>query len=221
MSDRAGSAGAGSRGAGTVLTADGVELAAEWAVPDVPMAASVLTHPHPLLGGDMRTPVPDSLFRGLPGRGVAVLRFDFRGAGRSAGEHGGGTAEALDVRAAAARLAEQAPGVPLWLVGWSFGADVSLQVVDPVVTGWVLVAPPLAVVAEAEMVAAHDPRPKLLLVPEHDQYRDPSAAASATAGWSAATVEVVPGTDHFLAGRLGLVTDLVAATLTRSASGRD
>jgi uncharacterized protein len=221
MSDRAGSPECRSRGAGTVLTDDGVALAAEWAVPDTPVAAAVLMHPHPLLGGDMRTPVPDALFRELPGHGVAAWRFDFRGAGRSDGDHGGGPVEALDVQANLGRLSELVPDVPLWLVGWSFGADVSLQVIDPVVAGWVLVAPPLAVVAGEDMVAAHDPRPKLLLVPEHDQYRDPSGAASVTAAWAATSVQVVPGTDHFLAGRLGLVSELVVATLTRSAPGPD
>jgi uncharacterized protein len=201
------------QGAGTIDTADGVALAAEWHVPDHVAGAAVLAHPHPLLGGDMHAPVPDSLFRSLPGRGIAVLRFDFRGAGRSGGTHGGGAAEAADVEAATEVLSRLAPGVPLWLVGWSFGADVSLQVLDSVVAGWVCVAPPLASVPAADMVAAADPRPKLLLVPEHDQYRDPSSAHDMVAGWAVTTVEVVPGTDHFLAGRLALVADLVTAAV--------
>jgi len=201
------------QGAGTIDTADGVALAAEWHVPDHAVGAAVLAHPHPLMGGDMHTPVPDSLFRSLPGRGIAVVRFDFRGAGRSGGTHGGGAAESADVAAATEVLARLAPGVPLWLVGWSFGADVCLQVLHRAVAGWVCVAPPLASVPADDLVAAHDPRPKLLLVPEHDQYRDPSSAQDLVADWDATTVEVVPGTDHFLAGRLALVVDLVAAAI--------
>jgi alpha/beta superfamily hydrolase len=200
-------------GSGTPRTADGVTLAAEWVVPDRPAAAAVLAHPHPLMGGTMHVGVTGSLFEDLPRRGVAVLRFDFRGAGASQGTHGGGRPEAADVRAASARLGELAPGVDRWLVGWSFGADVSLQVVDDDVRGWVLIAPPLATVAPEDRAAAQDPRPKLLLVPEHDQYRDPSSAAAEVEGWAATTIEVVPGADHFLAGRLGTVADLVAAAL--------
>lgn len=203
-------------GAGTLVTDDGVELATEWAVPEDPAAVAVLTHPHPLMGGDMRTPVPDALFRALPGRGVAALRFDFRGAGRSSGTHGGGTDEAADVRAALARAIELVPGSRPWIVGWSFGADVSLQVTDGAVAGWVLVAPTLRTVEPDAMVAAIDPRPKLLLVPEHDQYNDPSSAQVLVEGWSATTVQVVPGADHFLAGRMSVVVDAVAAAVGTS-----
>jgi alpha/beta superfamily hydrolase len=64
------------------------------------------------------------------------------------------------------------------------------------------------------MLAADDPRPKLLLVPEHDQYCDPAGASLLVDGWTATTVQVVPGADHFLAGRLSFVLDAVAATLT-------
>ena len=199
------------QGAGTLTTGDGTDLAAEWSVPDDAAAAAVLTHPHPLMGGDMRTPVPDTLFRALPGRGIAVLRFDFRGGGRSSGTHDGGEAEALDVRAAVDRLRELAPGVPLWVVGYSFGADVALQVVDRAIAGWVLVAPPLRSVPVERMAAADDPRPKLVLVPAHDQFCDPSVAQVSTEGWAATTIEVVPGADHFLAGRTSVVADLVVA----------
>jgi alpha/beta superfamily hydrolase len=200
-------------GTATITTDDGVALAAAWDIPEHPVAAAVLLHPHPLMGGDMHTPVPEALARELPARGIAVLRIDFRGAGSSGGTHGGGTAEAADVVAAVDALSARVPGVALWLVGWSFGADVSLQVVDDRVAGWVLVAPPLATVPAQAMLASTDPRPTLLLVPEHDQYRDPSSAQDAVSDWTAATVEVVPGADHFLGGRLGLVADLVTAAV--------
>jgi alpha/beta superfamily hydrolase len=201
------------QGAGTLRTGDGTALASEWSVTDGAVAAAVLTHPHPLMGGDMRAPVPDALFRALPGEGIAVLRFDFRGGGRSSGTHDGGGAEADDVRAAVERLGELAPGVPLWVVGYSFGADVALQVVDQAIAGWVLVAPPLRSVPVERMAAATDPRPKLVLVPAHDQFCDPSAAQEATEGWAATTIEVVPGADHFLAGRMSVVAGLVVAAL--------
>lgn len=185
---------------------DGTPLHADYAsVPERPArAAAVLLHPHPVMGGDMNAAVPHHLAAHLPDAGVSVLRVDFRGAGGSGGSHSGGEAEALDVAAAALWLRE-AEDRAVWLVGWSFGADVSLQVTDDAVAGWVAVAPPLRTVPLESMAAARDARPKLLLVPEHDQFCGPGPAAERTGGWEATRIDVVPGADHFLAGRLDWV----------------
>jgi alpha/beta superfamily hydrolase len=174
--------------------------------PDAARAAAPLCHPHPAYGGDRHNIVVDALFRALPAAGVAALRFDFGpGAGRPAGD---GDARA-DVAAALDRLAaELGEGVPLWLVGYSFGADVALSVDDPRVRGWAAVAPPLRF-GGTPVPAGGDPRPVLVLVPEHDQYSPPERAAAATGAWPAVTVEVVPMADHFLAG----ATDRVAAAV--------
>jgi alpha/beta superfamily hydrolase len=102
---------------------------------------------------------------------------------------------------------------PVWLVGWSFGADVSLQVVHEAVAGWVAVTPPLASVDVEAMAAAHDRRCKLLLVAEHDQFCDPATARGRTLDWTATEVGTIPGADHFLAGRLSWVTDRVLGEL--------
>ena len=193
-------------------TSDGVDLAAETAGSDgAPRAAAVLLHPHPKMGGDMRTPVPDHLFRTLPASGIEVLRFDFRGAGGSGGSHGGGGPEVADAEAAVAELSGLT-SLPVWLVGWSFGADVSLRVTDTAVAGWVPVAPPLQ--QPGIDASGGDPRPAHLLVPEHDQFCSPGRAERVTAGWESTTVERIPGADHFLAGRLGALTDLVVGALT-------
>ena len=56
-----------------------------------------------------------------------------------------------------------------------------------------------------------DPRPKLLIVPEHDEFRPPEPAREATAGWTNTRIEVVPGADHFLVGRTEKAARLVAA----------
>ena len=98
---------------------------------------------------------------------------------------------------------------PLVVSGWSFGADVAVQVVDDRLAGWFLVAPPLRGAEEATPAAAMDERPKLLVVPENDQFRPPSSAEAVTSGWLATRVETVAGADHFLVGR----TDRVVGSL--------
>jgi alpha/beta superfamily hydrolase len=194
-------------------TNDGLRLEAELAVPDEPWAAAVLLHPHPQHGGNMRSIVPGTLFERLPAEGVACLRFNFRGVEGSEGSHGEGVAERLDVVAAIDALAPITEGWPLVLAGWSFGADTSLAVDDARVAGWCAVAPPLRVVKVDDMVAAFDPRPKLLVVPEHDQFRAPDSARAVTAEWKNTRIEVVPGADHFLVGRVDRVPPLVLEVL--------
>ncbi len=203
----------------TLLTADGVRLEAELDVPEGARAVVVLCHPHPLYGGTMHDGVPDILFRALPARGLGALRFNFRGVQGSEGAHGEGKAERHDVSAAVAEAAAAAPGVPVVIAGWSFGADVSLAVGDEAIAGWCAIAPPLRIVAPAEMAAATDARPKLLLSPEHDQFRPPASAAEVVADWPATEVRSVAGADHFLWGHGEVLTtavvDFVAAVLTR------
>ena len=204
-------------------TGDGLSLEAEVALPGDPppgedpvTGAVVLAHPHPLHGGSMASLVTSELFRALPRRGLAALRFNFRGVGTSEGEHGHGESETLDVVAAIDALTEATPLRPLVVCGWSFGADVSLGVTDERLAGWVVIAPPLRFRPAADYdVVGHDPRPKLLIVPEHDEFRSPASAAEATADWVNTTLEVVPGADHFLVGRTDKAARLVVDFIAR------
>lgn len=194
----------------TLTTDDGVCLEAQWASSASdgdPVAAVVLAHPHPAHGGNMTSLVTSELFGSLPQRRCAVLRFNFRGVGASTGEHGGGEPERLDVSAAVAAMADLAGDVPLVLAGWSFGADVSLAVVDPAVTGWFAIAPPLRILTTEQLLAAHDQRPKHLAIPEHDEFNPPETCAPKVADWHNTTVEVMAGADHYLVGRTGKLTD--------------
>jgi uncharacterized protein len=192
-----------------LTTSDGLGLEGESRVPPTPIGAAVLAHPHPEHGGSMRSLVTSELFRSLPDRGVAVIRFNFRGVERSEGSYDAGHGEQLDVLAAIGVLAELAGDVPLVLAGWSFGADVSLSIVDERIAGWCVVAPPLRILRADELLAAADPRPKRLVVPENDQFRPPDSARAYVEGWTNTEVAVVAGGDHFLAGRTDKVADHV------------
>jgi len=191
----------------SVAVDDSVSLEAEFR-PGVGDLAVVITHPHPLHGGSMHTPVPQCLFDTAAELSLPALRFNFRGVGASTGSHDNGVGERDDVRAALAMLADQASAARLIIAGWSFGADVALAVDADAVVGWFAVAAPLAVVDPADMAAATTAKPKVLAVPQHDQFKDPDAASAQTADWSSTKIEIVPGADHFLAGKLHTVAEL-------------
>jgi len=216
------------------VSSDGIELEAEAAWPaatgpegsgvdggssaGTAAAVAVLSHPHPLYGGDMWNPLVDHLFRALPASGIATLRYNFRGTGRSGGRHDDGKAEQLDAAAAfdaAVRLAaERSPAAAASRVvsaGWSFGGDVSLAASHDSLSAWIGIAAPLRIVDPASMGAAADPRPKLVLVPEHDQFRSPAEAAEITERWTNTQLDVISGGDHFLMGHARVVGEKIAS----------
>lgn len=168
----------------------------------------LITHPHPQHGGTMHTPVPTALFDAAAQLDIAALRFNFRGVGGSTGSHDKGVGERDDVRAGIDALIDHASVDRVIIAGWSFGADVGLAVDHDQLVGWFAVAPPLSVVPPTEMVAAASTKPTVLVVPEHDQFNNPEAAAETTTTWESTTIEVASGADHFLAGRMGVVGDL-------------
>jgi alpha/beta superfamily hydrolase len=204
-----------------LATTDGMDLEAEVVLPNGPApgqepvrGAVVLAHPHPLHGGSMQSIVTSELFRMLPERGLPTLRFNFRGVGGSTGEHADGEGERFDVEAAIDTMAGLTGVRPLVVCGWSFGADVSLTVTDERLAAWIVIAPPMRFRPSADYAAVGaDPRPKLLIVPEHDEFRSPASAAEATDGWTNTTLEVVPGADHFLVGRTAKAATLITRFL--------
>ena len=194
----------------TLTTADGLTLEAQWAVPAQPRARVVIAHPHPQHGGNMHSLVVSTLFTHLVDSGCAVLRFNFRGVGRSEGEHDFGEGEQLDVQAAVDALATVGNGQgPLVLAGWSFGADLALTCDAPELAGWFLVAPPLRVLSADRFKAAPDPRPKWLAVPERDQFNPPDQAQATVDDWPNAEVHPVGGADHFLVGRTNKLNEMI------------
>src|SRR3954463_6864496 len=87
-----------------------------------PTHAAVLCHPHPLFGGTMHNKVVYRMARGLRRSGLVVLRFNFRGVGRSQGEHAHMEGEIEDARASLDWLRERHPELPFALAGFSVGA---------------------------------------------------------------------------------------------------
>ena len=120
------------------------EPAAEHAA--APHAAVVFAHPHPQFGGTMHTKAVFQGAKGLTRIGCAVLRFNFRGVGRSAGTFDEGQGEKEDFRAALDYMARRYPNSRLWAAGFSFGSWVALEVgaEDDRVQALIGIAPPVA-----------------------------------------------------------------------------
>ncbi len=90
-------------------------------------AIAIICHPHPLHGGTLLNKVVHYLARSCRELGLASLRFNYRGVGKSDGRYGEGIGESEDLLAIIDWLAERYPGTPLWLAGFSFGSYVALR----------------------------------------------------------------------------------------------
>ena len=110
---------------------------------DAPIA--LILHPHPQYGGTMNNPVTYSLHYAFRDLGFTVLRFNFRGVGRSQGEFDQGIGELSDAASALDYLQSMHEAASAcWVAGFSFGAWIGMQLLmrRPEINGFVSVAPP-------------------------------------------------------------------------------
>lgn len=169
----------------TVRTSDGVDLIGEVARPLGPSVATMLTlHPNPEGGGMMDSHVFKKAANRLPAMaGITVVRFNTRGTespqGKSGGTYDAGGAEGLDVAAILNYCTNELNLENIWAVGWSFGTDLALRHArDSHIKGLILLSPPLRWTNQEDLQYwAHDGRPVIALVPEHDDYLKPKEAA--------------------------------------------
>jgi alpha/beta superfamily hydrolase len=110
-----------------------------------PRRAVVLAHPLPIKGGTMHTKVVFQSAKALTRIGCAVLRFNFRGVGRSAGTWDNGQGEMDDYRAAVNFLSERYPDLELWAAGFSFGSYIAMTsgAEDDRICALIGIAPPV------------------------------------------------------------------------------
>jgi len=143
---------------------------------------------------------------------VAVLRFNTRGTSSVRGTSEGEFAAAVDERydvAAAIEYAEFQDLPHIWLLGWSFGTDLTLMHgLDPAVAGAILLSPPLRFSGPEHLDNwAADGKPLTALVPEFDDYLRPAEARSRFAAVPQAEVIGVPGAKHLWVGDAEQVLD--------------
>jgi len=205
----------------TLSTEDGLRLVGELALPEHrdPVATLVCLHPLPTQGGMMDSHLYRKAANRLPALAdLAVLRFNTRGAaseqGRSEGEFGYGETERYDV-AAAVRYAVAAGLAKIWLLGWSFGTELTLRWgLLPGVEGGILLSPPLRRATDADLDAwAADGRPLTALVPELDDYLRPEEARQRFARVPKAQLIGVDGAKHLWVGEnyvRTVLTEIVA-----------
>ena len=168
--------------------------------PGAPMA--LVLHPHPQFGGTMNNPLVYDLFHMFHGLGCTTVRFNFRGVGKSEGEHDEGGGESDDLVTVAEWALREKPGAVLWLAGFSFGSYVLLRAAPRLAPAQViLIAPP---VGRWEFSGIEWPKcPVLIVQGEDDDVVDPAAVfAWAETQDPQPTLVRMPGTGHFFHRRL-------------------
>lgn len=192
----------------TLTTADGLTLVGELAMPVAgePVATLVTLHPLPTHGGFMDSHILRKAANRLPAlANIAVLRFNTRGTssprGTSEGQFGEGLTERHDVEAAV-RFAKSRGLKNIWLLGWSFGTELTLKYgLEHDISGAILLSPPLHRTSEAELLAwARNPKPLVALIPEHDDYLKPVEAVIRFASIPHVRLINVDGAKHLWVG---------------------
>jgi alpha/beta superfamily hydrolase len=163
---------------------------------------AIVCHPHPLQGGTMFNKVVTTLERALGEVGLATVRFNFRGVGRSEGAHDEGRGESDDLAAVAAWVRREKPGAALWLAGFSFGSYVVLRAAPTLAPAQViLIAPP---VGRWDFSTIEWPScPVLIVQGDEDDVVDPAAVREWAAQQAPPPAFVrMPETGHFFHRRL-------------------
>ncbi len=169
----------------------------------VPALAALVCHPHPLYGGTLHNKVTHRVASTLFARGAAVLRFNFRGVGKSEGVHDRGRGELHDSLALLNWLRLRHPAAEVWVAGFSFGSWVASRVAaaEPVVRQLLLVAPPVHTQTFEEMRTC--PVRKLVIQGTADAVCKPENLARVYPTWAEPKhLEEVEGASHFFDRRL-------------------
>ena len=177
-----------------------------------PRAVALVCHPHPLFGGTMHNKVVYRMARALRSSGYVVLRFNFRGVGKSDGRHDLGVGEIEDARAAIGWLRHRYAGLPYTLAGFSFGSRVILNLGCALPDAARLIALGFPAKRDPVGVLAHCATPKVFIQSTHDEY-GPLAEMQAFYAQVAEPKRLiwVGAEDHFFAGGLDEVERQVAA----------
>jgi alpha/beta superfamily hydrolase len=159
---------------------------------------AVISHPHPLRGGDMSNPIVDIMADALFAVGISTLRFNFRGVGKSSGTHDAGRGEQDDVLAAISFMEEQGRR-EIMLAGYSFGAWVSAGILNRRnLLPAVFVSPPVSLLG-FDFTTLRG-KVGIIICGDRDKYC-PTDRIKIVAAELACRLDIIPDADHFYQSR--------------------
>ena len=188
---------------------------------------ALVLHPSPEYGGTMNNKITYNMFQAFAARGFSVLRFNFRGVGRSQGVYDHGEGELSDAASALDWMQEINPNAPyVWVGGFSFGAWIGMQLLmrRPEIQGFVSVAPP----ANTEDFSFLAPCPTsglMLQGAKDDVVQEPAVADLVERLHQQKGIEidyrVMQGANHFFHGHTDLLVDHMHDHLNKVGAGME
>lgn len=176
--------------------------------PDPSAPVALVLHPHPQFGGNMNHKIVYETFYNFQRRGFSVLRFNFRGVGRSQGVFDNGVGELSDAAAALDWLQQTKPNAPYcWIAGFSFGAWIAMQLLmrRPEIAGFISIAPPANMYdfsflapCPSSGILIHGTADRVVPEADVDKLYDRLAAQKGII----VDHEKIPGANHFFEGKL-------------------
>ena len=187
---------------------------------------ALVLHPHPLHGGTMNNKVTYALYQTFVKRGFSVLRFNFRGVGRSQGQFDSGIGEMSDAAAALDWMQTHTPNTSTcWIGGFSFGAWIAMQLMmrRPEIGGFISISPPAE---DCDFTfLAPCPASGQIIHGEKDEVVpkdsvDKLAAKISSQKNITIDYDVIPGADHFFSKDMDTLNSLVGNYLDKSFSDK-
>jgi uncharacterized protein len=164
--------------------------------------AVIVTHPHPLYGGDMDNPVVMTIAGAFFEKGFTTLRFNFRGTGNSTGAFDNGNGEQEDIRAAMDFLLGKG-FEKIHLAGYSFGSRMNATLISKgcQVEDHIMVSPPVAFMSFDDIEQM--PYTGLIVTGRNDEIAPPDLIEKHIQGWGISPrFDIVEHCDHFYSGSL-------------------
>jgi alpha/beta superfamily hydrolase len=186
---------------------------------------AVILHPHPLHGGTMNNKIVYDLFHVFARRGFSVLRFNFRGVGRSQGSFDHGQGELRDAAAALDWMQSYSPSSSCWVAGISFGAWIGMQLLmrRPEVHGFISVSLPANMYDFSFLAPC--PSSGLMVHGGNDTVVPAESVSKLVQKLSQQRgikidLDVIPDADHFFSGHLKQLVGAVDRYVDRALQAR-
>ncbi len=172
----------------------------------------LICHPHPQFGGDMYNNVVSGVFKVFIDNNIAVLRFNFRGVGKSTGHHTNGEGEVSDVKACVDFLIHNLNMAAIIICGYSYGAAIGYSAINYTqkIIGFIAISFPWDFMGIEYKKKTSTNKPKLFIQGNkdniarfHDFYHHYNDYAEPK------KYEIIDGADHFYWGHEEQISKLV------------